>query len=229
MRFFAFSLWIVGLTIALARTPQGGQSTVIRHGATLPTVCALNQDVFIRDGEGFYWCSAANTWSPVGVADGFVGMIESGTCPAGWTELSSIDGRLPIATLASHANVGTTGGADNITPTGTNAAITAGTPAGTVAAPVLTGTPAVLTGTVGAIAATATSGEVTISAAGQDTAAQNHTHPAPSLTMNSYTPAGTNSAPAFTGSALATHNHTFTGTQFDNRSAFMRMIFCKKS
>lgn len=30
------------------------------------------------------------------------------------------------------------------------------------------------------------------------------------LTMNSYTPAGTNSAPAFTGSALGTHTHDFT-------------------
>lgn len=31
------------------------------------------------------------------------------------------------------------------------------------------------------------------------------------LTMNSYTPTGTNGALTFTGSTLATHNHTFTG------------------
>ena len=28
---------------------------------------------------------------------------------------------------------------------------------------------------------------------------------------------------------LGTHNHTFTGTQFDNRSAFIKVIFCKKT
>lgn len=35
---------------------------------------------------------------------------------------------------------------------------------------------------------------------------------APTLTMNSYTPAGTNSVPTFTGSALGTHSHTVTAT-----------------
>lgn len=64
--------------------------------------------------------------------------------------------------------------------------------------------------------------------------------PAGVPTIAAYTPAGTNSAPAFTGSALGTHQHTdtaagtnsapaFTGSQFDNRSAFVRLIGCKKS
>ena len=46
------------------------------------------------------------------------------------------------------------------------------------------------------------------------------------------TPAGTNSAPGFTGTpATLTGSNSvpgFTGTQFDNRSSFRRVIFCSK-
>jgi hypothetical protein len=99
------------------------------------------------------------------------------------------------------------------TPAGTVAwpagvpTIGAFTPAGTVAAPVFTGTLASLTHTV----------------------TQPNDH--------AYTPLGTVSAPVFTGSALGTHQHnvtaagtnsvpTFTGSVADNRSAYLKVIFC---
>jgi hypothetical protein len=71
-----------------------------------------------------------------------------------------------------------------------------------------------------------------------------HTHvvswPVSVPTIGAYTPAGSITSPTFTGSALGTHSHTvtatgtintpiFTGTQFDNRSSFKYVIFCKKS
>lgn len=243
---------VVAMMVAFPWMPQGGRSTVIRNGATLPATCTVGQDFFIHTTLGPHWCSATNTWLPVGEPAGFVGIVTTGSCPAGYTEVTALDGREPLGTLAANANIGTTGGADNITPAGTNtapafsgtmgntASISAGTPAGTVAAPTFTGNAATLTGTIGSIAATTTPSEVTLSAAGQNTADQAHTHPAPTLTMDSYTPSGTNGAPAFTGSGLAVHLHAFTatgtvaapafsGTSFDNRSAFVRVIYCRKT
>jgi hypothetical protein len=45
----------------------------------------------------------------------------------------------------------------------------------------------------------------------------------------SFTPVGTNSAPAFTGTQGTVPGEAWTGTQFDNRSAFVKVIFCQKT
>jgi hypothetical protein len=72
-----------------------------------------------------------------------------------------------------------------------------------------------------------------------------------SQAVSAGTPAGSVTAPTFTGNALGTHSHTltpagtnstvnftpvgtinsqgFTGTQFDNRSAFVKVVGCKKT
>lgn len=130
--------------------------------------------------------------------------------------------------LSGHYRKSVTAGADALVAavaplfTGTAAVLT-----GSVAAPTFTGTPAVLTGSVAAptfsgnaavltgtvtVNATATAA-VTVGVAAALAAAQAHTHTAtlvmnsytpggtnnaPALTMNSYTPAGTNNAPALT-------------------------------
>jgi hypothetical protein len=85
-----------------------------------------------------------------------------------------------------------------------------GAPAGTISAPVFTGTAHTLTGTNSAPTITTSSGGVAtalgvaagalseVSGASGITGVQ-----APVLTMDSYTPAGTNSAPTFTGTAGA--------------------------
>lgn len=174
-----------------------------------------------------------------GVAPGQITLILSGTCPAGFSEVAALNGKTLVGTLAANGNVGTTGGSDTITP------------AGTVTAPVFTGsalpththtltgltqnvsagTP---TGTVGSVNATGTPTLVAPVGAGQNVANFVHTHPPPTFTgivmpthnhapgtlansnTSAGTPAGTNSAPAFTGTSL------------DNRSAFVRVIFCSK-
>ncbi len=174
-----------------------------------------------------------------GVAPGQITLILSGTCPAGFSEVSALNGKTLVGTVAANGNVGTTGGADTITPVGTVAApVFTGTPlAGHthtltgLTANVSAGTP---TGTVGSVNATATPALTSANAAGQNVANFVHTHPAPTFTgismpthnhgpgtlansaTSAGTPAGSNSAPAFTGTSL------------DNRSAFVRVIFCSK-
>lgn len=49
------------------------------------------------------------------------------------------------------------------------------------------------------------------------------------LMMLSFTPAGTNSAPTFTGNAGTISAETWTGNSLDNRSAFVKVIFCQKT
>ncbi len=260
----------VVLAIAITASPmfQGGQATVIRHGPVLPGVCAANQDFFLLDGVGPEWCASANSWSLVGLPSGMVGLVSSGVCPAGFTEVAAFDGDTLIATLAAHGDIGTTGGADTITPTGTNgipvftgistgtSSDSAGTPAGVVAA-TFSGTAATLTGSVAAPTFSGTPG-TTGNDSGSGTqvdndtpavfvAAHTHTHSftpagtnsAPALTMNAYTPTGSIPGPTFTGTPMAAHSHTFisqgtntapsfTGNPFDNRSKFVRVIYCSK-
>src|SRR3990167_5567103 len=203
--------------LALPPLPQGGQASVIRHGASLPSVCNANQDVFIRDGVGPHWCSAANTWSIITPPSGFIGLIDTGSCPAGYTEVAAFNGRSLLATLNANANIGTTGGADNITPAVTNSmpvftgstsdttSVTAGTPGGTNTAPTFTGDAA---------------STVTVSA---DTSGATAT-----VVSGPYRPTGTVGAPIFSGTTMTAHFHATTangtvsapilsGTTFDNR------------
>jgi hypothetical protein len=49
---------------------------------------------------------------------GAIVLIDTGACPAGTTEISAMDGKMPLGTLNANANVGTTGGSDTVTPTG---------------------------------------------------------------------------------------------------------------
>lgn len=86
-----------------------------------------------------------------GVPTGAILLIVSGGCPTGFNEATELDGVTLIGTLSAHGDVGTTGGSDTITPTGTvsqptfagnfvsTSSDTAGTPAGTVSQPTFTG------------------------------------------------------------------------------------------
>lgn len=110
-----------------------------------------------------------------------------------------------------------------LTPAGSVSAVSAGTPAGTVAAPVFTGDALathnhdlkVMGGASGGIdEAIGVEGTDTLA---KDAATDRTIAGADSATKGGVvgtgagTPAGTCSAPAFTGSALATHTHTLTG------------------
>lgn len=197
------------------------------YGPTLPLTCIVGA-IFTKSSppSNLCYCPVANTWqcgSPV--ATGQITVILSGTCPIGFTEVAGLNGKTVIGTIAANGNVGTTGGSDSITP------------AGTVSAPNFAGNPLpnhthIISGSVGAVSAgsvvpTASAALTTAPGAGQNTANNTHTHPAlpahthPAGTLTDQlvsagTPSGTNSVPSFTG------------TLFDNRSSFVRVIFCSK-
>lgn len=140
----------------------------------------------------------------------------------------------------------TTGGATTTWSVGVSAADTSSTatglltanPGGGVATGTTAGPGAALTHTVsnqGTIAWPA--GVPTF--AGSALGTHNHTFSGSSEAISAGTPAGTIDAPVFTGSALAGHTHTltpagtnsapaFTGSGGDNRSAFVKVIFCLK-
>lgn len=177
-------------------------------------------DYIVGDGSGITNLPASGS-----LPSGIIVFMISGSCPTGWSEVTELNGKTILGTLAANVDVGTTGGSDTITPAGTvsqptftgNAlashqhdAISAGTPAGTISA----------------ISATAT-GAVKIGTSTSSAAANSHTHPAPTFTG---TPLGTHQHAAISaGTPSGTVSQpTFTGTQFDNRSAYIKLIGCKK-
>lgn len=104
-----------------------------------------------------------------GVPSGAIVMVNSGSCPAGYTEDDTFNTFYALGTSTAAGGVGTTGGSTSYTPAGTNSAPTFTgtaqtfatvakgtststamttpnpyTPAGTVSAPSFTGTPATI-------------------------------------------------------------------------------------
>lgn len=157
-------------------------------------------------------------WSsgPISLPSGALILKISGTCPQGSTENTSLDGKTLVGTTVANGNVGTSAGSDTITPSGTIGALTfTGSALAThqhelpwqIATTTTIRQIAVATyGTGTSRAATA------VSAAGTG----NTTSAAVALSeaKSAGTPAGTINTP------------TFTGTQFDNRQAFTRVIIC---
>jgi hypothetical protein len=192
--------------------------------------------------------SSAKTFSCVAsLPSGFIGLIVMGACPTGTSEVASLNAKTLVGTLAANGNVGGIGGVDAITPAGTVAAPTfTGTAlgthlhsTGTYATSAHSGTavadhaahthtftqsanattPDLLTVNTAAagVAASGTTGNPNATLTHSVTQPSAHTLSGSSEAVSAGTPAGSNSAPAFTG------------TQFDNRSAFTRVIFCQAS
>lgn len=212
-------------------------------------------------GAGYpHWSGSAWTYDTPGssLPTGLVAMILSGTCPSGWSEVAALNGKMIRGTLAANGDVGTTGGSATITPSGTVSTPTltmnSYTPAGSVTAPTFTGTAnqttsATSAGTpAGTNAATATSGNCAATniaaGTGSTTAckatAPNLTVPAETFTgsamathTHTLTPAGTNSAPTFSGTPAtlsgSVSQPTFTGTAVDPSPAYVKAIFCSKN
>ena len=184
------------------------------------------------DGDGNIVCAGDQTGGG-GVPAGAVVLVTSGSCSAtlgaGWSEVSSLNGKFVLGTVATNGDIAGTGGSDTVTP------------AGAVSQPSFTGTPftevishthavnindpghahgqqvrntstAGTAGTQGANTANNATAGTTVSA----TTGISATTSPPAGGVSSITPAGTVSQPAFTGTA------------FDNRPAFVKVIFCKK-
>lgn len=210
-------------------------------GVSLPASCtpaatftytAFTPSVVYHCIGGNQWALAPSGGVPTGAIVPFVS-----ACPSGYTEHTALNGKMPLGTLAANLNVGTTGGADAITPVGTNSGTAVTAHAGAAVADhashthtytdviAHTHTQASQTATTGAVSSWE-HGAIDTSSAASETLATGSTGVA----------TGTTAGPsaALTHAVTQPANHgvtqpTFTGTAFDNRSAFVRVLFCEKS
>jgi hypothetical protein len=244
------SVLLVYLLLLMLAQTSGTQTPAITY-ATAPNAAdctpeRVNWSAHVAQIEATYYCNGTSwvPWSAAGgVPSGLTAMVVSGSCPSGYTEVSALNGAMPYGTLNANGNIGTTGGADSVTPTvasltaaaqtftgssATTSAVSAGTPSGTNGTAAFT--PA---GTV----TPDTFGTTKFTTSGSGTAAFTSVTGGHVFTGT----AGTVPAETFTGSAMATHTHTLTATgtngtsavsgtlnSIDNRSAFVRVIFCTK-
>lgn len=137
-------------TAAMAQLP----GTAVITGSGVPNNCGASDiyapgSIYIQSTNGHIWTCFGTTWtdnSLASVPSGLTAMVVSGSCPSGYVEVSGLDAAMPLGTLAAHGDIGTTGGANNVTPTvatltaaaqaftgssATTSAVSAGTPAGT--------------------------------------------------------------------------------------------------
>ena len=105
-------------------TPNVGSWTVDTTTATL----------WVCNSNGTTWINA--TAGTPTVPSGLITIITTGTCAAGWTELSALNGKTLFGTVAANGDVGGTGGSDTITPAGTNGT-SATTATGTINTPTI--------------------------------------------------------------------------------------------
>jgi hypothetical protein len=132
---------------------------------------------------------------------GIVTMTLNASCPVGTSEVSAFNGSMPYGTIAANGDVGGTGGANTVTPTGSNATGSF-TSTGVISAPTFTGSG----GTIPAETFTGSAGTVpgeTISwPAGVPTFAGIQVT---TSAVSAGTPAGTNNAPAIRQRACHTY------------------------
>jgi len=100
---------------------------VFTVGVAVPPTCTPGGVFILTGSPAIFICTATNVWTQLGfvgggssVPSGAILLIENGSCPATYTEASALAGRTLVGTLAASMDVGTTGGADTITPVGTN-------------------------------------------------------------------------------------------------------------
>src|SRR5208282_505576 len=105
-----FCLLLVSIVLVVGQISLFGQTYMLTVGPT--------------------WQNVSVTWAiPVSIS-GMLFMITSGTCPSFATEVDALSGVMIQGTTAANGDVGTTGGSNSITPTGTNGSVNF-TPAGT--------------------------------------------------------------------------------------------------
>lgn len=172
------------LTIMLFCGLAHAQGTYWRAGpysttmGARPSTCITGDRYTYTSSGAADLCTAPNTWISE-IPSGLIGMVISGTCPAGWGEVAALNGVTVLGTLSANGDVGTTGGSDTITPAGVNA-------------------PNTTTGNAG------------------------HTHRAATDPSGNIFADGTNPA-------IPIPAQTFAGTAFDNRSKFLKVLFCSKN
>lgn len=145
---------IIAAGLLFISIPVYAQIYGVSSGPTLPATCR-QYSIFVTTAGQMKICGTSNDWTDVGGGGGSVPtgsiLLTLTTCPTGFEEATELNGITLVGTLAANGNVGNTGGSDNITPAGTNSALTftgssastnnvsAGTPAGTNSVPTFTG------------------------------------------------------------------------------------------
>ena len=221
---------VVGV-LALTPTQYGVASISTGSGAPPAGMCSTLRvgHLYVDISIGrLHSCDATGAWKgsataadvaavvSSGMPSGAIVFVTSGSCPPGTSEATELNGRVALGTLAANANVGTTGGADTITPAVADHASHTHTYTQIVnhTHPLATGTTATgnFSQVVGAIDASSGGTGGTATQAAVATVSGN--------------PAG-GVASGTTAGPSATLAHV--GTQFDNRSAFVRVIACRAS
>lgn len=192
-----------------------------------------------------------------GVAAGAIVFIDSGTCPAGYSEVSALNGRMARGTVAANGNVGGTGGSDSVTPTVNALTAAAQVVSWPASVPTVSGIAASFSGNALAthahelpwqIASTTTIRQIAAATFGVGTSraatavsaagTANTTSAAVALSeaKSAGTPAGTvtitnQGAVAWPASVPTTATSAVTGTlnAVDNRAAYVNLIGCKKT
>jgi hypothetical protein len=234
----AMKITIVILCVALALFANGQNDLSRTNGTAIadpgcnPTTQKQWWD-FVSDSMT---CETDGGGGGGGVPAGAVVMIVSGSCSAtlgaGWSEEATLNGTFVVGTLDANANIGTTGGNDNVTPTGTvsqptftgnsSSVIVNHTHTVDITDPGHTHVQGVNSATTGGTSGytpdTSTNTRVNSGySTSSGTTGITATTQNPGGGSASYTPSGTVSQPTFTGNSL------------DNRPAFTRVIFCKKT
>jgi hypothetical protein len=101
----------LSLILSLANLPVFSAERSFLQWAAGLSAPSTGDSTRVLQGDGT-WVAQAGGGLPAGV----VVMVASGACPSGYTEVSALNGKMPLGTLDANANVGGTGGADNITP-----------------------------------------------------------------------------------------------------------------
>jgi hypothetical protein len=227
---------IVSGTIPAARLPQPGSGT---RGGVEAVTCTGTDKLSAIGADGVPVCAADEGGAGGGVPSGAIVLIVSGTCAglgAGWTEEASLAGKFVLGTTNGAGDIGGTGGADSITPAGNNAGGAVDAHAGTAVADHASHTHTytdVVAHTHVVTSQTATTGGATSYEHGTlDTSSAEAE--ATEVTGSTGGANGTTAGPSATlaHSVTQPNAHTFTqptwtGTQFDNRPAFLKVIFCK--
>lgn len=112
------ALAILLLSIAIA-APGVKYSPVMTEGI------ACNEGDTMTWLSGSWACAAPPGGGGGGIPAGAILMVDSGSCPAGFTEHAGLGAsRFPMGTVAANADAGGTGGSNTFTPAGTNSAPT---------------------------------------------------------------------------------------------------------
>ena len=101
------------LVLALLAIPSVGWGQVCTVGQGNWVVTTTTVTFQVCNSNGTAWLTLSNSSSSI--PSGLITLVTSGTCSLGWTEVTELNGKTLVGTLAANSNVGTTGGSDTIT------------------------------------------------------------------------------------------------------------------